>query len=100
MNHPVADADANVEIINELKKILENITQNASARKAYTFSANAFQRKRVLTFSCVVLLIVHALKRTLSIELATFFTRLSTGKSCSKQAFCEQRAKLSPVFFP
>jgi hypothetical protein len=35
----------------------------------------------------------------LSIEIRRFFEQFSEGITCSKQAFCEQRAKLKPVFF-
>jgi hypothetical protein len=62
--------------------------------------AKDFTRRRVLTFNLLVILIVYALKRSLSVELQDFFARFYSGeRTCSKQAFCSRRAKLKPVFF-
>jgi hypothetical protein len=97
MSNPMADA--NVSIINDLKKFLSSVTDDASERERYVFLSTSFQRKRVLTLSLVVLLIINFLKKSLSIELSNFFFCLLPEKSCSKQAFCEQRAKLKPTFF-
>ena len=66
-------AEANVAIINELKKFLNTVSMEASQRSSYSFAVKDFTRKRVLTFSNVVMLITSALKRTLSIELQGFF---------------------------
>jgi len=92
-------ADSNVAIITELKTFLEKKSNNSNEREQYTFSPKSFLRKRVLTFERISVLIVSSLKRTLSLELSKFSELFSVGLSCSKQAFCEQRAKLAPSFF-
>ena len=97
MSNPMAEA--NVAIINELKKFLNTVSMEASQRSSYSFAVKDFTRKRVLTFSNVVMLITSALKRTLSIELQGFFACFSSGQTCSKQAFSAQRGKLKPAFF-
>ncbi|MDR1339382.1 MAG: hypothetical protein LBK58_04945, partial [Prevotellaceae bacterium] len=42
---------------------------------------------------------MNTLKWSLNIELQSSFEHFGGGISCSKQAFCEQRAKLKPEFF-
>jgi len=61
-------------------------------------SEKAFTRNRCLPFSTLVLMILNLPKRSLSIELKSFFTHIQQ-KTCSKAAFCLQRAKLKPFFF-
>ena len=98
MTNPIADT--NVIIIGELKKFMKDSVMIAENRVQYIQSASKdFTRRRVLTFEILVLLILNALKRSLSIEIQNFFEQISLGVPCSKQAFCEQRAKLSHSFF-
>ena len=92
-------AEANEIIMSELKSFLGRASGESPERERYVFSPRAFTRKRILTFQLMVLLVTNALKRTLSLELQTFFACSGNGKSCSKQAFCEQRGKLKPTFF-
>jgi hypothetical protein len=97
MTNPMREA--NIAIINELKKFLEETAAIKAEMVKYTYTTQAFTRERVLTFKIMVMLILNALKRSLSVELQDFFEHFSQGNLCSKQAFCEQRAKLSPAFF-
>ena len=90
---------ANVEIISELKRFLEEISSSAYRMQQYKFSAKDFTRKRILTFTLLSMLILNALKRSLSVELQDFFANFTQGKECTKQAFCEHRVKLKPEFF-
>jgi hypothetical protein len=91
--------DANVEIINELKKFIDSVARESDKRASYCYSTTSFIRERVLTLKCTVMLIINGLKRSLQIELQNFFEHCSQGLSCSKQAFCDQRVKLKPEFF-
>lgn len=61
-------------------------------------SEKAFTRKRSLPFITLVLMILNLPKRSLSIEINSFFSHIQQ-KQCSKSAFCQQRAKLKPFFF-
>jgi hypothetical protein len=92
-------AEANVSIIDELKKFLREIVNNPIKKAQYSSSSAAFTRNRVLKMDDIIMLIMNALKRSLNIELQSYFEHFGAGKSCSKQAFCEQRVKLKPEFF-
>jgi hypothetical protein len=72
---------------------------NPIEKVQYCSSPTAFTRNRVLTMKNTIMLVMNALKRSLNIELQNYFEHIGTGISCSKQAFCEQRAKLKPEFF-
>ena len=61
-------------------------------------SGNVFTRNRCLPFQTLVLLILNLPKRSLNIEINSFFAHIQQ-KSCSKAAFCRQRSKLKPYFF-
>jgi hypothetical protein len=68
-------------------------------KQQYCYSVKAFTRNRLLSMENTVMLIMNALKRSLNIELQNYFERFAGGRSCSKQAFCEQRVKLKSGFF-
>ncbi|MDR2906453.1 MAG: IS4 family transposase [Bacteroidales bacterium] len=61
-------------------------------------SDRAFTRKRSLPFSTLVLMILNLPKRSLNIEINSFFNYINQ-KCCGKSAFCMQRSKLKPFFF-
>jgi hypothetical protein len=58
-----------------------------------------FTRTRILSFPVLALMIPNTLKRSLCIEIRDFFTYITGGGSCTKQAFSKQRGKLQPEFF-
>ena len=97
MSNPMTEA--NVEIINEIKKFIDSVSSEKSLKEYYCYSTTSFIRKRVLTLKFTVMLIINGLKRSLQIELQDFFEYCTEGLSCSKQAFCDQRVKLKPEFF-
>lgn len=90
-------ADSNIRIISELKHFLEETSQMHSKRSTYSLSPKDFTRTRKLDFKTLSLLILHSLKRSLSVELQDFFGHIGK-ESCTKQAFSEQRGKLKPSF--
>jgi hypothetical protein len=93
-------AEANVVIIDTLKKFMSEATSVPSVKARYcNFADKDFTRNRVLTFSTLVFLLLNTVKRSLSIELQHFFECFSNGLTCSKQAFSAQHSKLNPVFF-
>ena len=92
-------AKSNVKIIIELKKFLEAISEDFSKREKYVVSFQDFSRKRLLSFQTMVLLLINAIKRSLNIELMSFFESFSGNTICTKQAFSKQRRKLKSLFF-
>jgi hypothetical protein len=89
---------ANLRIISDLKKFLMEISSHTGLWRKCVVSETAFTRNRSLPFNTLVLLILNLPKRSLSIEISSFFAHIQQ-KSCSKAAFCLQRAKLKPFFF-
>lgn len=90
-------ADSNIKIISELKNFLEETSQMQSKRNTYSLNPKDFTRNRKLDFKTLSLLILHSLKRSLSVELQDFFGHIGR-ESCTKQAFSAQRGKLKPSF--
>jgi len=91
--------EANVKIIEELKQFVSLVMNNPELLAKFSISKGAFTRKRKLTFDRIVLLIVKLCKKTLSVELETFFEQLQVVLSCSVSAFTQQRMKLHPKFY-
>lgn len=92
--------EANVKIIAELKYFLDCVSTDPSIRNLVTESNADFSRERKLTLERIVGIIINMPKRSLSIEIQEFFDCLGNGmESCTKAAFCIQRAKLKPLFF-
>ena len=92
-------AESNVKIIIELKKFLEDISKDSMKRAQYIVSFQDFSRNRLLNFQTIALLLINAIKRSLSIELMSFFEYFSGTAPCTKQAFSKQRRKLKALFF-
>jgi hypothetical protein len=92
-------AKTNLRIINDLKIFMDQICDDNFLKANYTYGERDFSRQRILCFKTTVLLILNALKRSLSIELHEFFENIPQKISCSKQAFSKQRRKLKPEFF-
>jgi hypothetical protein len=97
MKHSMAGS--NVKIIIELKKFLEDISKDFSKREKYIVSIQDFSRNRILNFQTMVLLLINVLKRSLNVELMSFFEYFSVNTLCTKQAFSKQRRKLKALFF-
>jgi len=97
MNNPMTAA--NVGIISELKKFLSSASTESAQRERYCYSSHTFTRHRLLPFTRIVMLIVNGLKRSLQVELQSFFEHFSQDLPCSKQAFSKRRIELKPTFF-
>ena len=89
---------ANIEIINDLNEFFQNTMSDKETKMRYVNKATDFTRKRSLSFSRMVALHINLLKRSLSVELESFFSHISSA-TVTKSAFCQQRRKLKPVFF-
>ena len=89
---------AKLQIIFDLKNFLINISSNTELWRSSVVSEKAFTRNRCLSFDRLVLMILNLPKRSLSIEIHSFFSHIQ-HKSCTKAVFCLQRAKLKPFFF-
>ena len=91
--------DANLRIIRELKLFLQFIVDDSDLLSILSTSPGAFTRRRKLPFERLVLLIARLCKKTLSVELSSFFAEFNLSMDCSVSAFCQQRRKLNPAFF-
>lgn len=92
--------EANVKIIEELKRFLETVSSEPEIRRLFTQSESDFTRERKLTLERVVAFIVNMPKRSLSIELHEFFACLGQERdTATKGAFSQRRGKLLPLFF-
>ena len=88
--------NANIKIIEGLKKFLNNSLNN---REKYCINDKVFTRDRILTFSITCLLLINMLRRSLSIEIYDFFDLMYFNTECSKSAFSQSRYKLKYQFF-
>ena len=92
--------NTNVKIIEELKVFLNTVIENPDIKCLFTNKSSDFTRERKLSLRKVVGMLINLPKRSLSIELHSFFENLEErGLSCTKGAFCLQRPKLKPIFF-
>jgi hypothetical protein len=91
--------DANVIIIQELKKFIDTIASRADLLEHFKKSPGYFTRDRKLPFERLVLMIAKLCKKTLSLELEDFFEEMGINTCCSLSAFTQQRAKLEASFF-
>ena len=92
--------EANVRIIEELKYLLEIVSNDTMLKKVVTQSEKDFTRERKLTIERIVALIINMPKRSLSIEIQEFFDSLDKGlEPSTKGAFSLQRTKLRASFF-
>ena len=91
--------DVNVKIIGELKRFVSMVASTPELLDKFRRSSTDFTRKRKLSFQNLVLLIARLCKKTLSMELESFFEQSGAANCCSVSAFCQQRLKLRPLFF-
>lgn len=92
--------DANVKIIAELRQFFDSVIMNPLVRNYFTSSPSDFIRTRKLPLQKIVGLLINLPKRSLSIELQSFFDSIGASDlSCTKGAFSLQRTKLNPIFF-
>ena len=82
-------------ILEGMKTFLNGALDN---REKYLTKPTAFTRNRVLDFGSVCLFLVNQPKRSLSIELDSFFKKKG-GLGCSKMAFSKARYQIAPVLF-
>ena len=95
-NKPMVSA--NIEIINDLNEFFQKTMSDKETKMQYVNKVTDFTRKRSLSFSNMVTLHINLLKRSLSVELESFFSHIGSS-TVTKSAFCQQRRKLKPVFF-
>jgi hypothetical protein len=93
--------DVNIKIITELKSFLDICTSEHSVLDVFRCSKQDFTRNRKLSFPRLMLFIAKLCKKTLSLELDTFFENelKNPQGSCSVSAFSQQRCKLKGFFF-
>ena len=92
--------DANVKIIEELKSFLNTVIEDPEIRELFTTNPKDFIRDRKLPLKKIIGILINLPKRSLSIELQSFFEALNQESlCCTKGAFSLQRAKLKPILF-
>jgi hypothetical protein len=90
----------NVKIIDLLKSYLKIIVEHPDIREHFTMHPLDFSRERKLPLLKVIGLLINLPKRSLHIELQSFFESIGQGSlCCTKGAFSLQRSKLKPIFF-
>ena len=95
----MAKVKIGVKIIFELKNFVAQVTDQEGVLDLFRKSGKDFTRNRKLPFDRLVLLIAKLCKKTLSIELESFFQELGVDNGCSVSAFTQQRIKLKASFF-
>lgn len=92
--------NTNVKIIEALKSFLSIVTDVPEIRELFTNKPSDFTRDRKLPLNKIIGMLINLPKRSLSIELQSFFESLEQDDiSCTKGAFSLQRSKLKPIFF-
>lgn len=90
----------NVKIIEELKLFLDTVLEHPEIRGLFTTKPSDFSRERKLPLRKLIGFLINLPKRSLSVEIQSFFEVLDQGgASCTKGAFSLQRTKLKPDFF-
>lgn len=90
----------NVKIVAELKSFLNVVLEESDIRELFTTHPTDFSRDRKLPLRKIIGILINLPKRSLSIELQSFFESLEqSGLCCTKGAFSLQRTKLKPIFF-
>jgi hypothetical protein len=90
----------NVKIIDLLKSYLKIMVEHPDIREHFTMYPLDFSRERKLPLLKVIGLLINLPKRSLHIELHSFFESIGQGGlCCTKGAFSLQRSKLKPIFF-
>ena len=92
--------EANVKIIEELKSFLDLVIEVPEIRDLFTTNSKNFIRDRKLPLKKIIGMLINLPKRSLSIELQSFFEALDQESlCCTKGAFSLQRVKLKPILF-
>lgn len=90
---------ANLKILMELKEFITTVSDSKSLLHQFSRGEKDFSRNRKLPFGRLAMLIAKLCKKTLSVELETFFQDFPLSESCSVSAFSQQRTKLDPALF-
>jgi hypothetical protein len=92
--------NTNVKIIEVLQSFLKIVIEYPEVKALFTTKPSDFTRSRKLPLKKIVGMLINLPKRSLSIELESFFESLDeSGISCTKGAFSLQRTKLQALFF-
>jgi Transposase DDE domain len=96
-----AMTNANINVLEAFKETIEIVGNNKDLRFFVLNDQNAFTRDRKANFSTVTYLVLGMLKKSLNIELKTFFEKLSIPASMqfTKGAFSQRRHKINGKWF-
>lgn len=89
----------NVKLLAELKQFLSLVSCTPELLALFKSHPQDFTRTRKLPFERLVLMISKLSKKSLSVELDTFFGEMGSDQQCSVSAFSQQRSKLNSLFF-
>jgi hypothetical protein len=91
---------ANLKIISDLKNFITHSATDNGLRELFLSSSKAFIRSRKLGFERLTYLLINFLKKSYSIEIASFYDQINAMEmKVSKSAFCQQRMKIKALFF-
>jgi|ERR1700761_1758990 len=91
---------ANLKIISDLRNFIALSCTDSNLKELFTNTEKAFTRKRKLHFERIVCILLNLFKKSYDIELSEFFSCLGDEPLLvSKSAFCQQRTKISSLFF-
>lgn len=93
--------NANVSILEEFSSIIRIVSADSDLRKGFISKPEFFCRDRKLRFDTVSFIVLNLLKKSLNVELLSFFEKFEYNnvKPCSKSAFCQQRQKIKSSWF-
>lgn len=86
-----------VQIIKDLRNFL---TESIANKVAYTTHDKAFTKPKKLTFMLTVLFLLNLPRKSLGIEIESFFKLLDMEDlTCTKSAISQARYKVKPLIF-
>lgn len=80
-------------------QIMKKLINSDSFQASHTKVKKSFIRKRVLSFTDLIIIQINRLVLTTSVELVKFLERINSAKDYSKQAFSKARLKLKHTAF-
>jgi hypothetical protein len=92
--------NTNLKIISDLKNFIVQTSTDCKLRQMFVSSPSDFIRNRKLGFERLVYLLLNFMKKSYSIEIVDFYSRIDAmDMKVTKSAFCQQRMKIKALFF-
>jgi Transposase DDE domain len=94
-------ASANLGVLEEFIETIKCVTSSREIQSSFLINEQCFTRSRKLGFDTVTFLILSLLKKSLNIELKTYFLKLNIVKESmfTKGAFSQRRHQIDSKWF-